>query len=109
VRGWLGLSKACLERQKKSTKHLEKIASVSKERVDTVSRLERQLEELSIREKQTKERIDALQKVPLEAIQHLEKVLEKGDRRSAWRDYMLFGLGVVVSTLIAIILKFIGF
>lgn len=88
---------------------LREIAVISRERSQAVTELERQLEELATREKQFKERIEALEKVPLEAVQHFEKMLEKGDKRSAWRDYMLFGLGVLVSTVIAIGLKLVGF
>ncbi len=88
---------------------LKEIAIVSRERTKTVAELEKQLEELAAREKQVKERIEVLEKVPLEAVQHFERMLDKGDKRSAWRDYMLFGLGVIVSTVIAIALKLVGF
>jgi prefoldin subunit 5 len=88
---------------------LKEIAIVSQERANAVASLEKQLEELATREKQVRERIEVLEKVPLEAIQHFEKMLDKGDKRSAWRDYLLFGLGVIVSTVIAIILKLVGF
>ena len=87
---------------------LKEISAVSVERAQGISELEKQLAELSNREQQTKARIEALEKIPLEAVQHLEKILDKGDKRSALRDYMLFGLGVVVSTIIAIALKLVG-
>ncbi|HOD05052.1 MAG TPA: hypothetical protein PKH92_08415 [Anaerolineaceae bacterium] len=88
---------------------LREIAVVSQERAQHVTSLEKQLEELATREKQVRERIEVLEKVPLEAVQYFEGMLDKGDKRSAWRDYMLFGLGVVVSTAISIILKLVGF
>ena len=88
---------------------LKEITSVGSERAKTVTELEKQLLELTTREKQIKERIEVLEKVPLEAIQQFERILDKGDKRSAWRDYMLFGLGVIVSTVIAIGLNLLGF
>ena len=88
---------------------IKEMARIGEERANSVSNLERQLEELSIREQQSKARIQTLEKVPVESLQYFEQILAKGDSRSAWRNYMLFGLGVVVSTVIAIVLKYVGF
>lgn len=87
---------------------LSEIATESQNRALAVNRLEEQLTELSNREREVQERIETLEKVPLEAVQHFEQIMKQGDRRSALRDYMLFGLGVLVSTVIAVLLGIIG-
>ncbi len=53
-----------------------------------------------------KNKIQTLEKVPIEAIQYFEDALKRGDKRSAYRDYILFGLGVLVSVTITILLNF---
>ncbi len=87
---------------------LAELAHVAKEREATVHALEANLSNLEGREKDLQTRIDALQQVPLPAVEHFAKLLETGEKRSAWRDYALFGAGVIVSTAIAIGLKFTG-
>ncbi len=87
---------------------LAELAHVAKEREATVQALETNLASLEGREKEIKSRIEALQQVPLPAVEHFAELLETGENRSAWRDYMLFGAGVVVSTAITIGLKFTG-
>jgi hypothetical protein len=56
-----------------------------------------------------KQKIATLEKVPIEVMKHFEEALKKGDKRSAYRDYILFGAGVIVSTVISTILKLIGY
>lgn len=85
------------------------MAHVAQERQSTVLALEQELSEISKREKELQERIENLEKVPIPAVQYFAELVEKGERRSAWRDYMLFGLGVLVSTVISIVLRLIGF
>lgn len=103
------LTENLLKSSSEMDKVLNEINVVSEERADALENLEKQLVELSIQEKQVKERISTLEKVPLEAIAQLEKIIEKGDKRSALRDYQLFFIGVLVSTVITIILKLLGF
>jgi hypothetical protein len=55
------------------------------------------------REEELKNRIDQLQNVPLPVAEHFAALAAAGDKRSAKRDYLLFGLGVFVSTLLSII------
>jgi septal ring factor EnvC (AmiA/AmiB activator) len=87
---------------------LAELVQVAKEREATVQSLEVNLAGLEGHEKDLQARIDALQQVPLPAVEHFAKLLESGEKKSAWRDYMLFGAGVVVSTVIAIGLKVLG-
>jgi hypothetical protein len=87
---------------------LKEIEIVAIDHTKSVEALEMQLTELGQREQQAKQRIEILEKVPIEVVQQFESIIQKGEKRSAWRDYLLFGLGVVVSTAIAIILNLIG-
>ena len=88
---------------------LQEINDVSQERETAVVGLEKKLDTLVEREKHLQERIKTLENIPIQAADYFASIVEKGEKRSAWRDYTLFGLGVLVSTVIAIILKLVGF
>jgi hypothetical protein len=105
----LRLNEILAKSSKEVDEVIKEMARISQERAISVTKLEQQLEELTQREQEANARIQTLEKVPVEAIQYFEQVLQKGDRRSAWRDHVLFGLGVIVSTVIAIALRFVGF
>ncbi len=79
--------------------------ALMKEKESSIDLLESRLSELTVEESQLKSKVATLQQVPLEAISHFEAILDKGEKRSALRDYKLFGLGVIVSVVITIILK----
>jgi hypothetical protein len=87
---------------------LAELASVAKEREKTVGKIEMDLANLQNREKELQERIQHLQNVPLPVAEHFAKLTSSGEKRSARRDYALFGAGVVVSTVIAIALRLLG-
>lgn len=87
---------------------LAELAQVAQERERIVRELETQLIKLTEDEKQTKQRIRDLQNTPLTVAEHFAKLTEPGEKRSARRDYLLFGAGVVVSTVIAIVLSLLG-
>lgn len=57
------------------------------------------------REKELMERIETLERTPLAVAEHFAKLVAPGERRSAMRDYVLFGSGVVVSTAIGIVIQ----
>jgi hypothetical protein len=80
----------------------------TEERQSTVLKLESDLHSLSQREQELKERIEGLQQVPLPAAEYFAKLVEKTERKSATRDYILFLLGVVASAVVVIILKAVG-
>ncbi len=80
------------------------INEVSIERGEKIKILNQQLDELSIKEYELKDKIEKLENVPLKAIDHLSKILDRGDKRSAWRDYALFTAGVILSTIISLII-----
>jgi septal ring factor EnvC (AmiA/AmiB activator) len=87
---------------------LKELASVAKTRATAVADLETQLRQLSDREQELKKRVEDLQATPIPVAEHFAALISKGERRSALRDYVLFGMGVVVSTVIAIILRIAG-
>ncbi len=66
------------------------------------------MQTLETREKELKEKIEALESTPLPVAEHFAKLLESGEKRSAKRDYVLFGAGVVVTTGVAIIIQVIA-
>jgi len=82
---------------------------IMNEKQDTIAVLERKLSELADKELEMKTKIETLQKVPIEALTYFESILIKGDKRSAYRDYILFGVGVIVSMIITIVLKKMGY
>jgi len=84
---------------------LTELARVAKERANAVQQLENDLVTMEGREKELKERIDALEKTPLVIAEHFAKLVAPSEKRSAMRDYLLFGSGVVVSTAISIVIQ----
>jgi peptidoglycan hydrolase CwlO-like protein len=84
---------------------LLEVAQVSKDRAEAVRQLEADLATMEGREKELKERIKALEQVPLAVADHFAKLVAPGEKQSAKRDYLLFGAGVVVSTVIGIIIQ----
>lgn len=84
---------------------LAELAQVSKDRVEAVRALEADLNAMEGREEELKQRIETLEKTPMAVAEHFAKLVAPGERRSAMRDYLLFGAGVVVSTVIGIVVQ----
>lgn len=84
---------------------LQELSVVAREKEETVKKLETGLAELEKREKDLKQKIEALQNVPLPVAEHFAKLVEPSERRSARRDYTLFGAGVVVTTIITLLFQ----
>jgi len=84
---------------------LLELAQVSKDRAEAVRQLEADLTTMEGREKELKQRIETLERTPLVVAEHFAKLVAPGERRSAMRDYLLFGGGVVVSTVIGIVIQ----
>ena len=84
---------------------LAELAQVSKDRERAVHDLETGLGQLEKREKELKEKIEILQNVPLPVAEHFAKLVEPSEKRNARRDYVLFGAGVIVTTIIAVIIQ----
>jgi hypothetical protein len=87
---------------------VDDIGHYTEERQSTVMKLEDDLHALSQREQELKERIEGLQKVPLPAAEYFARLVEKTEKKSATRDYVLFLLRVVVSGIVVVILKALG-
>ena len=87
---------------------LSEVAAVAKDREDAINKLETELRDLEGKEKAMKEKIELLAKTPLPVAQHFAELMRSTEKTNAKRDYMLFGAGVVVSTVIAIALKLLG-
>lgn len=87
---------------------LSEMETISKAREQELHRIECQLSQSQEEERSLEERIDALRNTPLPVAEHFARMIERGEKRSAWRDYILFGAGVVVTTVIAIVLRLKG-
>ena len=81
-------------------------SELMKEKEKNIDAIEKRLAELTEEETTLKDKVHILQKVPLEALTHFEEILNKGDKRSALRDYLLFISGIVLSVIVTLILKF---
>lgn len=82
---------------------LHELSEVAKERQEAATKLEAQLADLQSREQTLQERVKALEKMPLPVAEYFASLTAAGEKRSAKRDYLLFGAGVVVSTLLSIL------
>ncbi len=87
---------------------VSRIQDYTKGREQAVSRLESQLGLLSQQEEELRERIEGLRNVPLPAAEYFVRLVTKGERRSAARDYVLFLLGVLVTTGVGILIRKLG-
>lgn len=76
-----------------------------KEKEKSIDILEKRLSDLSNEEITLKSKVETLQKVPIEALTHFEEILSKGDKRSAFRDYLLFFSGIIASVIVTLVLK----
>jgi hypothetical protein len=99
------LKKASVEMSKANAE----VNEIMSEKQRTLGELEKKLLFLSAEENKLSTKIEALQNVPLEAVQHFEDILSRGEKRSAYRDYILFGTGVVVSVVVSIVLKVLDY
>ena len=87
---------------------LGELTDVARSREAAVQKLEADLETLQTREKELKEKIEALESTPLPVAEHFAKLLESNEKRGATRDYVLFGAGVVVTTVIATVIQLVA-
>ncbi len=84
---------------------LSELAIVASAKENTVSKLEEDIETLREREENLQGRIRTLTDVPLPAVDHFAQLMAGNERRKARRDYLLFGAGVIVTTIIGIIIQ----
>ena len=102
------LTNSMLKASQEMDQLLAEFAQTTIKRKKTMEKVEAELLALQQRHTELEMRIDQLKDVPIPVAQEFAKLTQSGETRSARRDYFLFGLGVVVSTLIAIGLKLIG-
>jgi hypothetical protein len=84
---------------------LHEMTRVAGEREQAVKDLEVGLTELEKREKELKEKIEVLEKVPIPVAEYFARLVEPSEKRNARRDYVLFISGVVVTTIVAVVLQ----
>lgn len=84
-------------------KILAELSEVALEREAAARKLELQLAQLTDREQELQQSIQQLNATPIPVVEHFATLTAAGERRSARRDYFLFALGVLVSTLISIV------
>ena len=87
---------------------LRELSTVAKEKEVSVKQLEAGLSALQEKEQELKDKISALEKTPLPVAEHFAKLIKSGEKRSAIRDYVLFGAGVVVTTVVTIIIQVVS-
>jgi hypothetical protein len=87
---------------------VKQIQEYTKAREQAVAKLELGLGLLTQQEQELKQRIAGLQNVPLPAAEYFAQLVEKREKKSAVRDYVLFLLGVLVSAGVAILLRRLG-
>jgi len=85
-----------------------KIQNYTRGRERAVLKLEEDLGILTEQEQDLRKRIEGLKHVPLPAAEYFASLVDRGERRSALRDYALFTFGVLVSAGVTIILKKFG-
>lgn len=98
------LSKASIE----VNNLLNELTEVVKNREAAVQDLETVINSLQDREVRLETRIKDLQNIPIKVAEHFTELAKKNERRTVVRDYVLFGLGVIVSTIITIAFKLLG-
>ena len=81
--------------------------TLARSRESAVQELEAGVQALESREKELQNTIDALGQTPLPVAEHFVQLLERGEKRSRRRDYILFGAGVGVTTGVAIIIHLV--
>ncbi len=87
---------------------LRELSMVAKEKEGLVTKLEGSLRGLENREQELRKRIEILQGVPLPVAEQFARLVAPSEKRSARRDYTLFGAGVVSTIIISIIIQLIA-
>ena len=83
---------------------LKELATVAEQRQEAAQKLQAELRQLEQKEKELQERVQALQDIPIPVADYFAEIAAQGERRSAWRDYVLFGAGLIAAKPIDIVL-----
>lgn len=82
--------------------------NLAKERDRQTEILQKQIGSLTKKKEKLQDKIKQLEKVPLSVMEHFVDVMEKGERKSVWRDYTFFILGIIVPLMINVIRYYLG-
>jgi hypothetical protein len=85
-----------------------RIQEYTKGREQSVAKLEEQLGFLAQQEADLRKRIEGLKQVPLPAAEYFAMLVNKSEKSGALRDYLLFTAGILVSAIVAVILRHFG-
>jgi len=86
---------------------LAELTLVARDRNKKIQKLNSEMYELERHKKQLQQRIHELDELPTRVADYFVQLTAKGERRSALREYLLFGADIVVSVLVAIVFKLI--
>jgi hypothetical protein len=86
---------------------LSELTIVAEEREKKVRNVDSELSLLQLKEAELKNKIETLEKLPIPVAEHFAALLEGGEKRSRKRDYIIFGAGVVVTTIMSILINLI--
>jgi chromosome segregation ATPase len=102
------LTRNMLKASREMDELLTEFAQTAIKRKESMEKLGAELSALQERHEELRTRIDQLKDVPIPVAEEFARLTKSGESRSAKRDYVLFGMGVIVSTAIAIVLKLLG-
>ena len=88
-------------------KILIELSQVANNKQDTINKLESDLSLLEYRENELKKNIHSFMHSPLQTKEHFKMIFRSFEKRSTIRDYVLFTVGVILTTLISIITQLI--
>jgi hypothetical protein len=83
---------------------LKEISEATADRQTLLCTLETRVKELSQREREQIERVQALENVAFPAVDYFLQVTSKGEKRSAIRDYVLFIASIVLGVVVTVVL-----
>ena len=84
---------------------LTEFEQVARKRSEAVQKIEATLQVLESKEKDIRDRIYTLENTPLPVADYFATLLNKMEQRNKKRDYMLFGAGVITTTVFAMIIQ----
>ncbi|MEI6697337.1 MAG: hypothetical protein WCO13_14880, partial [Bacteroidota bacterium] len=84
---------------------LTELSLVAEDREKKIQILDSELNLLQKKEAELKNKIETLGKIPIPVAEHFATLLQGGEKMSRKRDYILFGAGVIVTTIISILLN----
>lgn len=87
---------------------ISKIQEYTRMREVAIVELETKMGQLTGQETELRRKIDTLRRTPLPAAEYFASMVGEQEKSSALRDYILFAAGVVVSAIVAIVVKHFG-